>query len=187
LVKSTLVLKELTHGSASQLGVNNLVVDSSSIEVNRRFRRAMADNLDAVRLVGLLIRYCEGDAKAWSVVTVPGADDEDHRQPHRELNQLRRERTTHTNRIRGLLATVGIKITAQCLLLPGDLDSWRQWNCEPLGEHLKRRLLCEFGGNGGKTRITKPARPAGAGSIDADHQLVPVTILPDTLSSMPAS
>jgi hypothetical protein len=28
-------------------GVNNLVVDSSSIEVNRRLRRAKADNLDA--------------------------------------------------------------------------------------------------------------------------------------------
>jgi transposase len=127
-----------------QFGVHNLVVDSSSIEVNRRLRRAKADNLDAVSLVGLLIRHCEGDAKVWSVVTVPGADDEDHRQPHRELNQLRRERTTHTNRIRGLLATVGIKITARCLLLPGDLESWRQWNGEPLGEHLKRRLQREL-------------------------------------------
>jgi transposase len=127
-----------------QFGVHNLVVDSSSIEVNRRLRRAKADNLDAVSLVGLLIRHWEGDANVWSVVTVPGADDEDHRQPHRELNQLRRERTTHTNRIRGLLATVGIKITAKCLLLPGDLDSWRQWNGEPSGEHLKRRLLREL-------------------------------------------
>ena len=125
-------------------GVNNLVVDSSSIEVNRRLRRAKADNLDAVSLVGLLIRYCEGDTKVWSVVTVPSAADEDHRHLHRELDQLRRERTTHTNRIRGLLTTIGIKITGECLLSPGDLDSWRQWNGEPLGENLKRRLLREL-------------------------------------------
>ncbi len=72
-----------------QFGVHNLVVESSSIEVNRRLRRAKADNLDAVSLVRRHSRYCEGDEKVWSVVTVPGADDKDHRQPHRELNQLR--------------------------------------------------------------------------------------------------
>jgi len=58
-----------------QFGVNNLVVDSSSIEVDRRFRRAKADSLDAVSLVGLLVRYCEGETKAWSTVTVPSAAD----------------------------------------------------------------------------------------------------------------
>ena len=132
------------HRFLHHFGVNNLVVDSSSIEVNRRLRRAKADNLDAVSLVGLLIRHCEGDTKVWSVVTVPSADDEDHRHPHRELNQLRRERTTHTNRIRGLLTAIGIKITGDCSLSAGDLDSWRQWNGEPLGENLKQRLLREL-------------------------------------------
>src|SRR5271165_7541341 len=53
-----------------QSGINNLVVDSSSIEVNRRLRRAKADSLDAVSLVGLLVRCCEGESKVWSAVTV---------------------------------------------------------------------------------------------------------------------
>jgi transposase len=126
-----------------QFGVNNLVVDSSSIEVNRRLRRAKADSLDAVSLDGLLVRYCEGETKVWSTVTVPSPDDEDQRHVHRELNQLRRERTIHTNRIRGLLATVGIKVPGKCLL-PGDLDTFLQWNGEPIGAHLKRRLVREF-------------------------------------------
>jgi transposase len=124
-------------------GVNNLVVDSSSIEVNRRMRRAKADSLDAVSLVGLLVRYCEGETKVWSAVTVPSPDDEDQRHVHRELDRLRRERTTHTNRIRGLLAAVGIKVPGKCLLA-GDLDTFLQWNGEPLGENLKRRLVREF-------------------------------------------
>jgi transposase len=37
-------------------GVKNLVVDSASIEVNRRKRRAKSDRLDAIKLVSMLIR-----------------------------------------------------------------------------------------------------------------------------------
>ena len=69
-------------------GINNVIVDSSSIEVNRRLRRAKADSLDAASLVGLLIRYSEGETKVWSTVTVPNPDDEDQRHLHRELDQL---------------------------------------------------------------------------------------------------
>src|SRR5262249_51752164 len=38
-------------------GVQNLVVDSASIEVNRRQRRAKSDRLDAIKLVSMLIRW----------------------------------------------------------------------------------------------------------------------------------
>jgi transposase len=131
------------HRFLDDLGVNNMVIDSSSIEVNRRQRRAKADRLDAVSLVGLLIRYREGETKVCSAVAVPDAQDEDHRHVHRELNQLRRERTTHTNRIRGLLAAIGIKTSRRCPL-PADLDKLRQWNGKPLPEVLKRRLLREL-------------------------------------------
>ena len=40
-----------------------LVVDSASIEVNRRERRATSDRLDAVTLVEMLIRCCNGERK----------------------------------------------------------------------------------------------------------------------------
>ena len=125
-----------------QSGINNLVVDSSSIEVNRRLRRAKADSLDAVSLVRLLVRHCDGE-HVWSTVTVPSPADEDQRHVHRELNQLRRERTNHTNRIRGLLATVGIKLAGK-FILPLDLDALMQWDGQPLPETLKRRLVREL-------------------------------------------
>jgi transposase len=131
------------HRFLHQNGINNVIVDSSSIEVNRRARRAKADGLDAVSLVGLLVRYREGETEVWSTVEVPDPADEDQRHLHRELDQLRRERTAHSNRVRGLVATLGIKITGRCAL-PCDLDSLRQWNGEPLPEGLKRRLVHEF-------------------------------------------
>jgi transposase len=124
-------------------GINNVIVDSSSIEVNRRLRRAKADSLDAASLVGLLIRYNEGETKVWSTVTVPNPDDEDQRHLHRALDQLRRERTNHTNRVRGLLATIGIKISVKHLSAAA-LDGLRQWNGAPVPQGLKRRLLHEL-------------------------------------------
>jgi transposase len=131
------------HRFLHEEGINNVIVDSSSIEVNRRARRAKADSLDAVSLVGLLIRYHEGEEKVWSTVEVPDPADEDQRHVHRELDQLRREQTSHTNRVGGLLAAIGIK-TAVPELTPGDLDLLRQWNGEPVPERLKQRLLHEL-------------------------------------------
>ncbi len=51
------------------LGVSNVVVDSSSIEVNRRARRAKTDRLDAQKLLKLLVRHDLGEEdRVWSVV-----------------------------------------------------------------------------------------------------------------------
>jgi transposase len=128
------------HRFLHQHGINNVIVDSSSIEVNRRLRRAKADSLDAASLVALLIRYSEGETRVWSTVAVPDSLDEDQRHLHRELDQLRRERTSHSNRVRGLLAAVGVKISGKYFSAAA-LDALRQWNGEPVPEGLKRRLL----------------------------------------------
>ena len=52
-------------------GVSNQVVDSASIEVNRRQRRAKSDSLDATKLVEMLIRWDDGERKVWKLVHVP--------------------------------------------------------------------------------------------------------------------
>jgi transposase len=80
-------------------GVENLVVDSSSIEVNRRQRRAKSDRLDAAKLYEMLARYVRGEKRVWQVVRVPTVQAEDARRPHRERERLRRERNAHLNRI----------------------------------------------------------------------------------------
>src|SRR5207302_5851761 len=77
--------------------IENLVVDAASIEVNRRARRAKSDRLDVAKLLTMLIRYHGGEHKLWSVIRIPTTDDEDRRQPHRELMALKNERTEHSN------------------------------------------------------------------------------------------
>src|SRR3972149_7003570 len=56
------------HRYLVEQGVQNLVVDSSSIGVNRRQRRAKTDRMDVGPLE--LIRYRSGERKVWSVVRV---------------------------------------------------------------------------------------------------------------------
>jgi hypothetical protein len=83
-------------------GVRNVIVDSSSIEVNRRARRAKSDGLDAAKLLSMLFRHAGGE-KVWSVVRVPTEEEEQARHLHRELQSLGQESTRHINRIKGLL------------------------------------------------------------------------------------
>src|SRR2546427_9312952 len=55
-------------------GITNHVVDSSSIEVNRRRRRAKSDGLDVRKLLSMLIRYQHGERQVWQVVKVPSIE-----------------------------------------------------------------------------------------------------------------
>ena len=89
-------------------GITNLVVDSASIEVNRRRRRAKADRLDVGKLLYQLVRYRAGERKVWSVVHAPTVAEEDQRQLHRELLTAKRDRGRVTNRMKGLLANQGV-------------------------------------------------------------------------------
>src|SRR5437660_6717756 len=95
------------HRYLTSSGIANVVVDSSSIEVNRRLRRAKSDALDARKLLGMLLRYHAGERAVWSVVRVPTVEEEDRRQLHRELRTLKQERTRVANRMNGLLANPG--------------------------------------------------------------------------------
>jgi transposase len=125
-------------------GLDNLVVDSASIETNRRQRRAKSDRLDAAKLVSMLLRYHGGEQKVWSVVHVPDAAAEDRRQLHRDLVELKAERTQHINRIKGLLASCGLAITTIAADFPERLAALRQWDDTPVPPALQQRLLREF-------------------------------------------
>jgi transposase len=91
-------------------GIDNIVVDSASIEVNRRARRAKTDRLDGDKLLAMLLRYAGGERRVWSVVRVPTPEQEDERRAHRELGRLGQERTVHVNRIRGLLVLNNLRV-----------------------------------------------------------------------------
>src|SRR6516164_10729805 len=96
------------HRFLESHGIDNQVVDSSSIEVKRQGRRKETDRLDAGKLLSMLIRWHHGERNVWSVVQVPSVADEDRRQLHRDLLELKAERTQHGNRIKGLLASCGL-------------------------------------------------------------------------------
>jgi hypothetical protein len=61
-------------------GVEHYVVDSASIEVNRRYHRAKTDRLDVHKLLTMLLRHAAGEKQVWSVVRVPSVVDADRRQ-----------------------------------------------------------------------------------------------------------
>jgi transposase len=124
-------------------GIANSVVDSSSIEVNRRRRRTKTDRLDACKLVIMLLRAAGGEKKVWSVVHVPTTAAEDRRQVHRELLFARRDRGRHTNRIKGLLAAQGVPL-ARIRELPTHLVTARLWDGTPLPPLLCARLTREW-------------------------------------------
>lgn len=125
-------------------GIDNRVVDSSSIEVNRRSRRAKSDRLDAGKLVTMLMRYHGGETKVWSVCRIPDAADEDRRRLHRELIELKDERTRHINRLKGLLANQGLAIASIDESFTDKLNEFRMWDGSELGADLKGQLLREF-------------------------------------------
>ncbi len=131
------------HRFLTEEGISNVVVDSSSIEVNRRAKRAKTDALDVRKLVTMLVRYDGGESKVWSVVHVPGVEEEDNRHLHRELDTLRAERTRATNRIHGLLAGQGVRL----LVTKDFLDQLKQarlYDGRPLPPALHCRLVREY-------------------------------------------
>jgi transposase len=123
--------------------IANSIVDSSSIEVNRRRRRTKTDRLDACKLVTMLIRAAGGEQNVWSVVKVPTLTEEDRRQVHRELLFARRDRSRHTNRIKGLLASQGVPL-ARIQELPDHLVTARLWDGTPVPALLCVRLQREW-------------------------------------------
>ena len=131
------------HRYEVELGVKNLVVDSASIEVNRRARRTKTDRLDVGKLVSMLIRYHSGERKVWSVVQVPNVEAEDKRHLHRQLATLKTDRTRHINRIKGLLAGQGVRIPVTGDFLER-LGRVRLWDGSPLLPGLRSRLEREY-------------------------------------------
>jgi transposase len=101
------------HRALTAWGIINRVVDSASIEVNRRARRAKTDRLDALKLVTMLVRVWCGETRVWSEVRVPTVADEAQRQVSRERTSLTQDQTRLVNQMRGWLATWGATLPAR--------------------------------------------------------------------------
>jgi transposase len=123
-------------------GIDNVVVDSASLEVDRRLRRAKTDRIDAGKLLRMLIRYHGGERQLWRVVRVPSREDEDARHLNRELESLKRERTRQRNRIHGILMQQGLRISNPSKKkLIKDLEALHTWDGQKLPVGMTARIV----------------------------------------------
>lgn len=130
------------HRFLQREGIDNVVIDPSSIEVNRRARRAKTDRIDALRMVALLCRYHEGDKHAFRMVRVPSVAEEDRRQLHRDLQEMKAQRTQHSNRIQSLLVTLGLDLEVNADFAE-QLPQLRDYNGDAVPAAMQERLLRE--------------------------------------------
>ena len=126
------------HRALGARAVDNRVVDSSSIEVNRRARRAKTDRIDALKLVTMLVRVCLGEEQVWREVRVPSREVEAARHVSRERQALTEERTRLINQMRSWLATQGAALPRQ------QPDGWwervQDWTGAALPATVQERL-----------------------------------------------
>jgi transposase len=125
-------------------GIENEVVDSSSIKVDRRARRAKNDKIDVGELLSMLLRHHRGEKDVYRVVRVPSVEQEDERRLTREREMLMKEHTQHINRIRSMLVTQGVKLGKWNPHLINDLGEIRQWNDLLLPENFRKQLCREW-------------------------------------------
>jgi transposase len=123
--------------------VENVIVDPSSIAVDRRARRAKTDRLDATALLRQLMNATAGDRRGWREVHVPSVEAEADRQLQREWEVCKADRNRVRGRISGLLATQGVRVRLTRRFLD-HLALVRVWDGSPLPAALVARLTREW-------------------------------------------
>jgi transposase len=126
-------------------GIESRVVDPASIAVNRRHRRAKTDAIDGETLLRTIMAWSRGERRVCAMIRPPSPDEEDRRRVSRERGTLLKERTQHTNRIRGLLAGQGI-VDYDPLHRDrvAHLDKLQTGDGRPLPPHLKAEIRREI-------------------------------------------
>jgi transposase len=122
-------------------GIEVYVIQPSSVPVDRRARRAKTDALDVEMLLRTALAWLRGEPRVCSMVPIPSEVEEDGRRPLRERQDLIRERLALTNKIDGVLATLGVggyrplrRDRRECL------EALRRPGGGPLPAHAKARL-----------------------------------------------
>jgi transposase len=128
------------HRALQTRGLENRVVDSASIEVNRRARRTKTDRVDALKLVMMLVRACSGEQRVFAQVRVPSAEAEAARHRSRERTALVQEQTRLRNQIGSWLATCGCRVTARTRQQAGWWTGARDWADAPLPTPVQARI-----------------------------------------------
>src|SRR5206468_5057725 len=132
------------HRWLTDQGVISHEIDPSSIEVSRRARRAKTDRIDLEKLMRTFLAYLRGEPRVCSMVHVPSVEDEDRKRRTRERERLLKERTAHTNRIKGLLHGQGIRdVNPLARTFIKDIARLRTGDGRPLPTRLKEEIARE--------------------------------------------
>ena len=132
------------HRALLAHGILNLEVGSTSIKVRQQGKHHKTDRLDVRALLIQLYHYCQGERDALPVVNVPSKQDEDAMRLARELKQLQKEQTQHTNRLGSQLIRFGLR--PQHLGGKGwdkRVPTLRDWSGGALPEHAQQALIRE--------------------------------------------
>ena len=164
------------HRWLTEQGVISYEVDPSSIEVNRRARRAKTDRIDLDKLMRTFLAYIRGEPRVCSMLHVPTVEDEDRKRLTRERERLLKERTAHTNRIKGLLHAHGIRdampmkrgfIESLATVRTADGRPLSRWLKEEITREHERLCLVEKHICALEKTSTAELRAAAPGSADA--------------------
>ena len=131
------------HRYLTGRGDTNYVVDSASIEVDRRARRTKTDAVDLRGLLALLARYVAGDRRCWRVVRVPSVAEEDARQLHRTWETLQGDRTRVINRLKAVLASHGVRLAITADFLE-HVAATRVWDGSEIPSGARQRLAHDW-------------------------------------------
>jgi transposase len=132
------------HRWLTDIGVVNYIIDSASIEVSQKKRKAKTDKIDVGKMVRLLVRYVRGEKDAFSILEVPGEEAEDDRRLHRERGRLVIERGSHTSRVSSLLVLHNIRDIPLNKDFGYAIEEALSWDGKPLGKDLMDELRREF-------------------------------------------
>jgi transposase len=131
------------HRWLTSEGVDNHVLNPSSIEVAQQAKRVKTDRVDVNKLMQLLLRWHGGERQAWREVRVPTVEQEDARRLQRERERLKKEQTGASNRIVSLLVTQGIRLMLTKHFVQA-LQEVRCWDGKPLPAQLHAELVRQW-------------------------------------------
>jgi len=133
------------HRCLQHNGIENVIIDSASIEQNRRRKKIKTDRIDAKKMVRILCRWHGGETDVLRTVCVPSEEDEDRRHLHRELKTLKGDRTRIINRIRAILAELGLNSQVRLdARFPDWLAGVTLWDGNPVPPNARVRLEQQF-------------------------------------------
>jgi transposase len=118
-------------------GIEAYLIHSTSVAVSREHRRAKTDRLDAEMLMRVFLGWLRGERKHCSMVAIPTLAEEDAKRPSRERESLVGERTRISNRMKSMLARLGIRgFKPELRKAPQRLDALRTPEDEPIPPNM---------------------------------------------------